>query len=1712
MIRNMFLRAASRRDDRSKRRLAVRPHRQLIFDPLEDRRMLSAGGTEQLTNLIGYETATAVDPNNPDIVVTSQFRTVAISTDGGVTFPTTVTVTPPLGYGGSGGDPTLAFDDNGNLFFGYLASNPAPANANFSLGVFAAVIDPLTGNVLQNSVVALESNTFQHDKEWIAVDAWKDSPFQDNAYLVWSRLGGGSAILFSRTTDGGQNWSAAQTLNGGGQGFVWPSEVAVAKNGDVWAGWHTNTANTSGNLGEIRLRVSSDGGQTFQDELIPFPAGTADINDNAPPNPQIVGLQSWMQGSVQPRILLDPARPGNVYVISVDDPDDDYSSGDPSDIVLARSTDYGANWTRSTISHAPFGTIQVMPTGYIDEEGNIAVTWYDTRAGQPSVGVDQMLGTEDDNLLLDVYATVSVDGGLTWSNDFKINEVSFDPDLGAPDRFPPNNVLRIGEYNGSQADSDLAFVSWTANNGSQQDIAFDVFSISSAFSDRFEANNTIHTATNLGSPATLTLGDLTIDPGDTESDVDFYRITALATGHMDVGLRFIHRAGDVDLQILDSDGDLIASSSSSTDDEHVTFPVVTGEEYLIRVNGSNGNTNSYTLETANVPVQPPISVVLTAGSDTGMFNNDNVTNDVTSTIFVLADLSSYAAMGIPILDAADAATGNDGVAVEVFANGVSVGYADPRNFTNSTIFEYTFTAGELSEGLNFITSAVRVFDAATPMNTGRTQLSPPLLLTLDTSAPFAGATIPDMLASSDSGMFDDDDVTNKMSPAFEGLAEAGTKVRVYANGLLVGQGVVGSDSSDGVVGDGLGRWEVTVEPLVDNKYTITVEIEDMAGNVVNSADFGDEGQQLDQLMIWIDTIKPNTAFLDLLTDSGRNDHDNITNVNQPTVSVTADDTVSGDGNPFPNDIKFRIYDRPDLVGNNGEVLVYDSFADLAGMTTAGFFGNVVIDQTYPGLASYTMLDGQHNLKLEVEDRAGNISDDFLLDLVIDTVAPDAPSLAIDPASSDTGVLGQPAYFVDQITSDTDTKFIGVAEADALVRLYADAPAISEFTLDLSDEFDGQGVAVPLDGNQAEPMGQFEITTLFDLNDENFFPTDGRRQMGATAEDVAGNVSVPNFLDIFVDTRGPQVADVSVTHYNDYSLFDPKPSVDGPTPLVYGLDIDFVDAPIRVLLEDGEAAEAVALNGLPAGSFVYPAVNELLATTPGNYRLVGDHTGHVLITDVAVQDSTVDGDFGRTRVTLYFAEPLPDDRFTLTVFDTISDNVGNALDGESQAASPFDEPGPGIFPSGDLVPGGDFTARFTVDTRPEIGTYAYEAVHVDTNGNFVFDPEGEDNDQTNRDLAYQFGFTTDVRFAGNFADGGAADGFDKLAAYGFVNGQWRWLIDTDNDGVPNINQPNPLAIHAFPVAGNFNSLHPGDEVGLFTGTTWYFDVNGDFVIDNTDIAGGIPGQLVPGRLSGGNMVGYPIVGDFDGDGLDDLATWDANKFMFDLAADGLNGFIDAGQVINFGFPGVVERPVAADMDGDGIDDIGLWAPEQASQTPGEASEWYFLLSNDFGLRRYQDDDRVEAAGFVIGLERVTGTVNTLNHPFSPAPLGNDLFAQFGDIQAIPIVGNFDPPVATGSTNTGGGQGAAVTACSTSPRLRPSWTNCTSTCWDDRPTPAVAAAGSPQCSRVCRVTRSPTPSGIRPSTWASSSTVTTRRTSTARPMPVAEPIGPSKWSPA
>ena len=593
------------------------------------------------------------------------------------------------------------------------------------------------------------------------------------------------------------------------------------------------------------------------------------------------------------------------------------------------------------------------------------------------------------------------------------------------------------------------------------------------------------------------------------------------------------------------------------------------------------------------PQRPTIDLI--DAFDTGKSNLDNVTNLNTLNFLVSAEPGS----NVVIKD------GN--TVIDSFVMPAAM-------FTTRTLI--------LADGPHPL-SAEATDDAG-----NRSAQSEELLVTVDSVAPVS-PTAPDLLASSDTGTFNNDNVTRLQSLAFAGTGEANARVRIFANGLLVGQGIVGTDLTDPPAQlpdnpPAIGAWEITTEPLGDGTWTITAVVEDQAGNISTLSS---------TLIVNVDSIKPNVPYLDLTdaSDTGRNNYDNLTRDNTPTVTSTIDDVQGAATNAFPHDVRYRIYDRP---GTGADVLLVDSFVTIPGFSTNKFFTDTLS----------VLADGVHNLKLEAEDRAGNISE-FLLSVTIDTAPPPvfwgnstSATDGLDPAS-DSGVTGDLTSFTDRITNVTRPSFFGTAEANAVIRVYVDDQQDHLIPL-------GIAVAIPLDGNQAFPGGQWNLTSIVDLNDPALFPHDGIRHLIVTAEDPAGNISNRQTLDIFIDTQGPQVTDVHITGNPTFNLFGLKPG-------------NAVARPHAADHQPHDQYRRTCRSRTP--HFLRNAIEAGIAETPGIITLRGrsqrrdpDRFDHG---DATARRSA--GLAGHASIVLHFYKPLPDDRFTLTVHDTLPDLAGNS---------------------------------------------------------------------------------------------------------------------------------------------------------------------------------------------------------------------------------------------------------------------------------------------------------------------------------------------------------------------------------------------------------------------------------------------------------------------
>lgn len=113
--------------------------------------------------------------------------------------------------------------------------------------------------------------------------------------------------------------------------------------------------------------------------------------------------------------------------------------------------------------------------------------------------------------------------------------------------------------------------------------------------DAFESNNTRAAATNLGTvTATSVVNNLTL----TRNDVDFFKFTisSAGTSSSEVLAQFENGLGDIDLQLLDSAGRVLATSDGVTNVERVSLAGRPAGTYYLKVYGYNGAANpSYSL-------------------------------------------------------------------------------------------------------------------------------------------------------------------------------------------------------------------------------------------------------------------------------------------------------------------------------------------------------------------------------------------------------------------------------------------------------------------------------------------------------------------------------------------------------------------------------------------------------------------------------------------------------------------------------------------------------------------------------------------------------------------------------------------------------------------------------------------------------------------------------------------------------------------------------------------------------------------------------------------------------------------------------------------------------------------------------------------------------------------------------------------------------------
>ena len=413
---------------------ALHAQEQTPAAPSAEQLPLAPGKVITITPQPGFrnEPSIAVNAKTPSQIVAAYQNqaSVAYSQDGGNSWKT-ADGTSATDYKVSG-DVSITYDKHGTAILCYIAFDKLGTTNYWARGatrngifVRRSLDGGATWEAAARTVIAWPTKPgipFE-DKPYIVADN-TNSKYAGNLYVGWTEFRlDESVMLFSRSTDGGQTWSAPIDIskhhglprddNGAVEGFT----GAVAADGTLYAVW------ADGN--SIAFTSSRDGGKTF--------AKSRSVIQTAPLYFDVAGLD---RANGFPEVAIDPhhGRKGRLYVTW-----SDYRDGDIG-VYCATSDDGGKSWSKSVrvnSNPAHDGTDQFFQWLAVDPvTGAANIIFYDRRL-------------DPKNQKTTVTLARSTDGGRTFANY-----------AWTRDAFIPRRDDFLGDYIGVAALNNKVYGVW----------------------------------------------------------------------------------------------------------------------------------------------------------------------------------------------------------------------------------------------------------------------------------------------------------------------------------------------------------------------------------------------------------------------------------------------------------------------------------------------------------------------------------------------------------------------------------------------------------------------------------------------------------------------------------------------------------------------------------------------------------------------------------------------------------------------------------------------------------------------------------------------------------------------------------------------------------------------------------------------------------------------------------------------------------------------------------------------------------------------------------------------------------------------------------------------------------------------------------------------------------------------------------------------------
>jgi len=393
------------------------------------------------------ESAVAVNPNNPQqIAVMSNGIAgdgglpLSFSSNGGQTWTRTVFATG-TGAGGDGRptaccDPTLSWDNFGNLFVGYLQRTPRTIELYVTndLGANFTNLGPVDtgapGSLDQPTVVAGANSV------WVT---WRN----DTGNVAARGRSVTGALTFGA-------WGAEQDLSAGNFG-----DIAIGPGGEVMVTYENPT--TGQGPATIFTRTDADGLGAGG-----FAAAVTATTTNVG-GFDFLPAQQTRSVDAEPGLAWDRtggAFNDRVYLVYTDESPDESND---FNIFVRTSTNDGATWSGPVRVNNDAGTnSQMMPKIAVDQSaGTVGVVWYDARGdtgGGPNA--TDLDGTANNDVTL--FASWSTDGGATWAANVAVADA---PTNG----YAMNGGQQLGDYIGLAFHGGIMYPSWADSSNSTGD-------------------------------------------------------------------------------------------------------------------------------------------------------------------------------------------------------------------------------------------------------------------------------------------------------------------------------------------------------------------------------------------------------------------------------------------------------------------------------------------------------------------------------------------------------------------------------------------------------------------------------------------------------------------------------------------------------------------------------------------------------------------------------------------------------------------------------------------------------------------------------------------------------------------------------------------------------------------------------------------------------------------------------------------------------------------------------------------------------------------------------------------------------------------------------------------------------------------------------------------------------------------------------------------